>query len=301
MLNDQLNIDDVYVTSFSSTLLKEAQQQVSFLRNTVGSGGRPSANKIMYDGIKKADAPRESTTRFSPITYSKARYERIEAVIQDFNDYQLVDEKDLERVICDPKSAQMMEMVQAMNRKQDDVIYRSIVDDYTLVNADGTTSTVAIPSSQIIEADSKSLTLEKIDEGIQILQENYAMTAGSHVSLIANAKAYRGLVTANPEVRNAEYAGTPGIKLTAMGASMGTGGVNEIVQYEPLDIISDEAYCLLVVRDGVMFDVPRSVKTTIVKETGLNDHPYQLGITAGMSGSRVKNTHVVIIKCLNTI
>ncbi|NBC18277.1 MAG: hypothetical protein GVY18_13280 [Bacteroidetes bacterium] len=126
----------------------------------------------------------ERTTRHQDTPVNDAPHSRRLVTPGDYDWGDLVDREDKLRLLIEPESNYMRAARNALGRKLDDVIIAAMGGNAQSKAADGTLTNVALPAGQKVGVQfgtagtDAGLTLDKILEGIRILQNNEAWEDG---------------------------------------------------------------------------------------------------------------------------
>ena len=160
-------ITTAFVNQFSSNVTMLSQQMGSLLRNTVDVE-TINGEKAFFDQVGSAAAV-QRTTRNADTPIMETPHARRMVSLKDFEYADLVDDQDKIRMLIDPTSTYARAAAAAMGRAMDDEIIAAF-NANALTGKTGATST-ALPSSQQIAHGSAGLTIAKLVEAKQKLDE----------------------------------------------------------------------------------------------------------------------------------
>jgi len=160
-------ITTAFVNQFSSNVTMLSQQMGSLLRSTVDVE-TINGEKAFFDQVGSAAAV-QRTTRNADTPIMETPHARRMVSLKDFEYADLVDDQDKIRMLIDPTSTYARAAAAAMGRAMDDEIIAAF-NANALTGKTGATST-ALPSSQQIAHGSAGLTIAKLVEAKQKLDE----------------------------------------------------------------------------------------------------------------------------------
>ena len=161
-------ITTAFVNQFSSNVQLLSQQMGSVLRNTVDIE-TVNGEKAFFDQVGSTAAV-EKTTRNADTPLVETPHERRMVTMSDYEYATLIDDQDKIRLLIDPTSTYARAAAAAMGRKMDDVIIAAMFGD-AKTGKDGSTTT-SFPAGNQIAAASGGLTIAKLVEAKQKLDEN---------------------------------------------------------------------------------------------------------------------------------
>ncbi len=163
------SVDIAFVQEFNANVIHLAQQKGSRLRNFV----RTKTLKAKSGHFERlaSGAMFKRTSRHQDTMIGNLAHSRRRVVLDDYERGELVDEEDDIKLLIDPDNEYAMALGNAAGRQIDDVIIAALTAAATNVAADETTSTTALPSTQMITAGAAGLTLAKIIEASKLLNQ----------------------------------------------------------------------------------------------------------------------------------
>lgn len=293
---------DRFLNLFTDNLLNELQQEGSRLINLfpkeMAKGQKTYVDKI---GVTTSH---QKTSRLQDITPDEETYERRLVTFQTHFAAYTPDINDLMDMVQDPTSDILRNMGFQLGRKMDEIIMTAL-GGTAVVQTNGSTSNVTLPSGQLIavsditydldlSAGDKGLTPGKLMLAQKLLKQNYAMgdfvviaPAGQLANVLAHARASSGdYVTARP-LQSAGFE----------PALAGYLGMN-YVQYEEtgIDSNSDEKV-FVVARNALKVLERQPLVTKLAPRVDKVGHPQQLHSFFDMGATRMYEEAVVQIAC----
>ena len=293
---------DRFLNLFTDNLLNELQQEGSRLINLfpkeMAKGQKTYVDKI---GVTTSH---QKTSRLQDITPDEETYERRLVTFQTHFAAYTPDINDLMDMVQDPTSDILRNMGFQLGRKMDEIIITAL-GGTAVVQTNGSTSNVTLPSGQLIavsnitydldlSAGDKGLTPGKLMLAQKLLKQNYAMgdfvviaPAGQLANVLAHARASSGdYVTARP-LQSAGFE----------PALAGYLGMNYI-QYEEtgVDGNSDEKV-FVVARNALKVLERQPLVTKLAPRVDKVGHPQQLHSFFDMGATRMYEEAVVQIAC----
>jgi hypothetical protein len=291
-----VNIPNLYVQQFATTVQLLLQQKGSKLRQSVMSGTHVGKQASPVDQIGSVDMV-PVTGRFQPMGRVDAAVDRRWVFPSDFDLPQLLDSFDKLRLLIDPTSSYVQNAVYAAGRQIDKLIISAINGaNYTGVN--GTTS-IAFPSGQQIAANfgasgNVGLTVSKLREARRILMAGnldlddpmnqlYApIGAQQHDNLLAEA-----------QVINMDYNDRP---VLVEGKITRFLGINFI--HTELNQVSGSSTLVPVyAKSGMYLGIWGDISTSISKRNDLQGEPYQAYAYLTAGATRLEEKKIVQIAC----
>lgn len=294
---------DRYLDLFNANLSMELQQEGSRLGN-IFMRERLNGNKSYFDKIG-ITTTHQKTARLQDINPDEETYERRLLTFQTHYAAYTPDINDLMDMVSDPTSELLRNMAHSLGRKMDSIIMDAIAGN-AVVQTNGATANVALPSSQIIavsditfdldlSAGDKGLTPGKLMKAVKILKQNYVGSsdfvviapAGQLANVLAHARASSGdYVTARP----LESAGFE----PALAGYLGLNFIN----YEEtgVDSNSDERV-FVVARNALKVGERQPLTTKLAPRVDKVGHPQQLHSFFDAGAVRMYEEAVVQIAC----
>ncbi len=161
-------ITKAFVDQFRANVVHLAQQKVSKLWKYVQLKENVKGKAVFFEQIGRSEM-RDVATRHADSPQMDTPHDRRKAtmVTSDWGD--LIDKSDAIRSLIDPASAYTMSAAMAVGRRKDKhIIDASIGISYS--GESGTTQ-IALPAAQIIAADNVGLTIAKVKQAKEIMDE----------------------------------------------------------------------------------------------------------------------------------
>lgn len=156
----------VYVEQFSNTFKTLAQQSRSILESAVERDTDIVGETKNIDFIGKREA-KQRVNRINPTPINPQTYFRRKLHTAPYDDGDIMVQSDKIRMLADPQSPVMQEMVKAMNRAKDRVIYNAM-----LGYAETKEGMVALPNTQTILHGDTGITKAKMIHAFTLFQHN---------------------------------------------------------------------------------------------------------------------------------
>ena len=160
-------ITTAFVNQFSANVTMLSQQMGSLLRSAVDVE-TINGEKAFFDQVGQAAAV-QKTTRNSDTPIMETPHARRQVSLKDFEYADLVDDQDKIRMLIDPTSTYAQAAAAAIGRAMDDEIISALLGSSN-TGKTGSTS-VALPAAQKIAHGSAGLTIAKLVEAKQKLDE----------------------------------------------------------------------------------------------------------------------------------
>jgi hypothetical protein len=161
-------ITTAFVNQFSSNVQMLSQQMGSLLRNAVDVE-TVNGEKAFFDQVGSAAAVLR-TSRHADTPLIDTPHSRRMVTMSDYEYADLIDDQDKVRLLVDPTSTYSRAAAAAMGRAMDDVIISAALGT-ALTGKDGGTSTSFATATNQIAAGATGLTLAKLIEAKEILDE----------------------------------------------------------------------------------------------------------------------------------
>ena len=160
-------ITTAFVNQFSANVTMLSQQMGSLLRSAVDVE-TINGEKAFFDQVGQAAAV-QKTTRNSDTPLMETPHARRQVSLKDFEYADLIDDQDKIRMLIDPTSTYARAAAAAIGRAMDDEIISALIGS---ANTGKTgSSSVALPAAQKIAHGSAGLTIAKLVEAKQKLDE----------------------------------------------------------------------------------------------------------------------------------
>lgn len=290
------------VLQFKDNLRHQVQQKGSRLLGAVSV--EPITGEAHHFEILGKSTARLKSDRHGEATASDILHTRRRVTIQDFYDMIWLDKEDKIRMLIDPTSKYSQAISFGLGRKIDELVYDAALGNATEVTdiSAGTTSTVALPSTQVVDEDTgaadSNLNFEKLNETLRLFRGN-EVDDSEQLSFILNADALHALL-AESEIQNID---TNSVRPLVNGQINSFMGFN-FIRYEDLDgtadgTDTDPVDCIAFAKSGMGFAMGQDIMTEIERR---NDRHYLTQVYASMTGGcvRIEDEKVVKIECVQS-
>ncbi len=276
------SVDNAFVESFKSNILMLCQQQPSRLRSTVDSMTvKSEVANVERLGTTEAveKTVRHLVTPILDSPHSRRRFGMSDWVWAD-----LIDEQDEIRMLISPKSSYAQAAAYAMNRQYDRLIIAAASGDST----DGDGVAVPLPASQKIAAGATGMTIDKVLEAKQILDEAECPSEGRY--MVVSAQQMTDMLNTT-EVTSIDFNSVRALTTGSMSSFLGF----QWIQTELLDKAGDTT-CLAYQKSAIRLGVGQDTKTRIDPRPDVSyANQVFLNFTAGCT--RLEEEKLVEIHC----
>ncbi|MFZ9585588.1 MAG: phage capsid protein [Pseudohongiellaceae bacterium] len=237
----------------------------------------------------------ERTTRYDDIVPKDPVHTRPWVYPRTFDASMFLDSFDQMRMLSDPKSKYVVNVVAAMGRKQDDEAIRAFFDARNIGETGSTSSN--FPSAQQVGVNTggtgSGLNVEKLQEAIQKLEEAEVDLDREQLYCVITPKQKRNLMN-EIEVTSGDF-----FKGQVMSTRSVSGflSINFIVSNRLLLDGSGYSRIPLYVPSGMMFCQWDGVKTDVSQRKDKRGLPWQCYGEVTSGAVRVEDGRVVEIKC----
>jgi len=189
-----------FIKQYDGRLHMVLEQEGSKLMGTVRNEAMNS-KAAHFDRLGNVEAMIK-TVRHSVSEQTDTPHSRRQLTMTDYFVKDFIDKEDKLRMIIDPTSPYAVKQAHAIGRSMDNVIITALNGNATAVDESDATSSVALPSTQIIDEDfgtaDSNITVEKIIEAKRLLmkipgalneQGILVMNASAHAALLNIEKA----------------------------------------------------------------------------------------------------------------
>lgn len=293
-------INKAFVQQFSNNLIHLAQQRGSRLMSTV-MNERVVGKYAHFDRLGSTAAVLR-TTRHGETPIIDTPHSRRRVILADYHWGELIDDQDKVRMLIDPKSAYAQAGAWAMGRAMDEVIRDAATGSAASIDSADASSTVALPSTQIVDEDFGSadtnLTLEKLIEAKRILTRNDIMM-DEPLYFVYNASAQAALLNLT-EVGSADYNSVKALVRGEINTFLGF----EFVMYNHLNgtadgTDTDPVKCLAYAKSGIGLGLGQDIKVRMGEDAS---REFNTRIYASMSlgAVRVEEEKVVEVQVVQS-
>lgn len=195
-----------FVKQFDTDLRMLAQQKDSRLSKAATDRGTITGSSFTANRLAKSDKTPQRNVRFGDTVWSTPDHSTRIALMRDYYDALPVDRFDEPKVLANPAAGgYMANLHSGWNRRTDDIIYRALIDDALAQATETTTTTVALPSSQIIVDGGTAFTKAKLLTARKIFRANEADAhAGEELFIIYTADMLEDIL-ADTTLTSADY------------------------------------------------------------------------------------------------
>lgn len=294
-----IQVNNAFVQQFSDNIILLSQQKGSKLLDLVMQ--KPITGKYAhFDRIGAVEA-RQKTSRHADVVYTDTPHSRRRVGIEDFYAVDLVDKEDDIRMLVDPRNIYAQNIAFALGRKIDDLILAAATGNSTAVDSDDASSTVALPSSQVVGEDegtaNSNLNLEKLIAAKKILDNNDV--DDEERIIVVNPSAVAALL-AIEKVTSSDYAAIKALVAGEINTYMGfrfvkstrLRGTADGTDTDPMQVVA-------FLRSGIGFALGQNVQ---VRMDELPAKHYSTQVYASMTGGavRIEEEKVVKIECVQS-
>ena len=165
-----LEVPSAFTVAFDNAVLHLAQQQGSRLRNSVRRKPGVRGQSVWFEQVGKG-AAKKVVSRHRPTPQVSRPHQSSRALIEDFEEGDLVDDLDRTKMEFDAAAVYVQSIAFSLGRSIDDIIITAALGSATRAVAgidkeDSTNwSTVALPAGQKIAAGGTGLTRAKLVQG----------------------------------------------------------------------------------------------------------------------------------------
>lgn len=290
------NIPTHFVQEFADKLDLLAQQTKSKLESAVMSGmhiGEQASPVDQYGQIEML----ENNERFSEMPRVDAPSTRRWVIPTDYDLPQMVQPKDLLRVLQDPKATLQRAAVAAANRKKDLVILQGLLNSNNTGKTGSTSTPITYSVSVNTGGTASKLNVAKIRAAKLQLQQNDVDLEGDELYLAVNAAAHDALLNEVQIVSKDYNAARDGAPVMKEGKIERFLGVN-IISLERIFTGTDDAagtssLCVMWAKSGAYLGKWRDISVDVRERGDLRDIPTQIYLKQTIGGTRLDEAKVV--------
>ncbi len=294
-------ITTAFVQQFSDNILLLAQQRGSRLRETV-LNKQITGDAAYFERIGPTSA-QVRTTRHGNSPQVDSAHSRRRVTLLDYEWGDLIDKQDEIRLLIDPQSSYAMNAAFAMGRAMDDSIIASATGLATSVASSLTasTSTVALPSSQIVDEDfgtsNSNLTIAKLIEAKRILARNEVDTENDELTFVYNASALAALLNTT-QATSADYNTVKALVRGELDTFMGFKFVRtERILGTPDGTDTSPVLCLAFAKSGIGLAVAQDIAVRIQERPDKSFATYVYAMMT-IGATRIEEAKVVQVECV---
>jgi hypothetical protein len=290
------NIPTHFVQQFADTLALLAQQEKSKLETTVDSGMHIGEQASPVDQWGKI-AVSENNERFTEMPRVDAPLDRRWVIPTDFDLPQLVQNKDLIRMLTDPRSIMARDAIAAFNRQKDTTILQGLL----LGNQTGKTGTTVTQIANSVSVNTggaaSKLNVSKVREAKRILMANDVDVQGEELYFVVNAAAHDALLNEIQVVSkdyNVARDGMPVMKEGLIDRFLGFNFIHcERVFTGTDDAAGTSSACVAYAKSGAYLGKWQDITTDVRERPDLRDIPTQIYVKATFGATRLDEAKVV--------
>lgn len=281
-------VTEAFVTQWGSNFMHLAQQKVSRLERTVTVQRNVVGVAATFNRIGKT-AAQKKTTRHGDTPLIETPHSTRFADLSDYEWADLVDQLDKKKMLADPTSEYLAAGISAMNRSKDEVIVAAMFASAR----SGTSSTVALPATQIIAAGGTGLTKAKLIQAKKMFRVNEMdAEAGQELFIAYTGEQLEDMLN-QTEVTSSDYNNVKALIEGTIKRWMGF----EWVPTELLPKVSTTRKVPAWAKASVGLAIGDEIKTRLTERA---DKSYSLQPFASMSlgAVRIEDEGVVEIDCV---
>lgn len=242
-------------------------------------------------------AARRRTSRHSDTPRMDTPHSRRRVTVEDFDWADLIDQEDKVRTLNEFTSPYQMNAAMAMGRAMDEVIVDALLG--TAYTGETGSTSVALPSSQLVAAASTGLTIAKLLSTKEIL-DGEDVPAEGRIILLTTQQVSDLLNTT--EVKSSDYNTVKALAQGELDTFMGF----KFVQVDGLRIDgtkllpvngSSARRCIAFQRDGALLAVGRDMQARISERADKN-YATQVFTSMTIGATRMEEDRVVEIDCV---
>lgn len=280
-------INTAFVNQFSSNVQMLSQQMGSLLRGAVDVE-TINGEKAFFDQVGAAAAI-QRTSRNGDTPLITTPHSRRQVTLKDFEYADLIDDQDKIRMLIDPTSTYARAAAAAIGRAMDDEIITALGGSAN-TGQTGSTS-VALPAGQKIAVASAGLTIAKLVEAKQKLDEA-SVDPSIQRYIVCSPKQISDLLN-NTTVTSADY---NTVRALATGSISDFVGFRFIVSNRLGVDSSSDRLCYAWAMDGVKLAVGKE-PTSRIEERADKSYATQVYYCSSFSATRMEEEKVVEIAC----
>lgn len=222
------------------------------------------------------------------------------AYMSDFDRLLVVDAFDVPKLAADPTYKFTGLLTDAANRRKDKTIYRALVDTVTQKSTETTTTTVALPSTQIILAGATTFTKAKIIYARSLFRQNEADEEnGEELFMLFDDNVVRQVLS-DTTLTSADYMAVQMLQDGKVGTNwMGF----KWIPYQALDNGAGgvlEARTVAYAKSAVHYGTGIETKTRVGENTQKRGHPVEAYAWMSLGAGRQDEKKVVAIDFLRS-
>lgn len=283
------DITQAFVKQWDDTIRLQTQQKESRLASTVFDKGSITGESFTANRFAALEDTPEKTTRHGDTVWSTPNHSTRVAIMRDFYQALPIDRADEPKVLANPNGAYMQSLINAWNRKQDNIIFQALIGN-SRTKED---ALVALPATQTILHGSAALTKAKLITAKKTFRKNEADEQnGEELFMVYNADMLEDILT-DTTLTSADYMA---VKMLQEGNVSGKWLGFSWVAYENINlgvigtgIASTVAYAKSALHRGTGFVEGKS------QRRGDKQDAMQVSMAASFGAVRVEEEKVVRI------
>lgn len=295
------NLPTHYIQQYGNTTALLAQQLVSKLESTVMSGSHVGDSASPVDQYGKLEAV-DSTAiaRFSAIVHQQAPLDRRWVLPTDWHIPQIIDKRDILRIITDPKAPEAKLAVAGLKRQTDRLILNAIAGT-AQTGVRGATATT-FPAGQTVGVSFgvalSKLGVLKMREAKRILEANDIMTELEEVTLVCSPTDHDALLAdilvTSSDYNSDAYVLKEGRVIRFLGMNIIT---SNLLGTGTDDLAGTSRPCYVYCKSGMYLGKWADVTVDVRERADLISLPWQILTQMTAGATRLQETTAVRIWC----
>lgn len=289
-------IDTALVKSYHSNIQILSQQRGSRLAAYVRRESQ-HAKDDFYDRLD-ATAAVEKTGRHQDTPLVSTPHDRRKVSLRDFRLADLIDKEDRVRMLADPTSPYVINMVNALGRAKDQVIIDAAFG--TALSGETGGTSVTFPASQEVvvnyvetgaQTDS-NLTIGKLRKAASIIKSNEAVEDGEPLIAVV-AQAQIDALLRTTEVTSGDYNTVKALQAGTVDSFMGFKFVRTELLAKDANNVRD---CIFYAMSGLLLATAIEIETRVTERSDKN-YAVQAFARGSFGATRMEEKKVVRVKC----
>lgn len=278
-----------YAVKFTDDFMLLAQQRESRLAMAVRDDPTFLEGKYGYFDRIAPTTGQSVTSRHAPTPSNPIEHSRRRIIRTTYNTADMIDRRDIRRMMKNPQSAYLQSMVAWAMRTKDDVIIAAANGSAYSIDEDESATEVALPSAQKIAVGGTRLTYSKLNQAREILDA--AEIYDEDRFLIITAKQETDLLNIT-EIKSRDFNERPVIRDGKVDRIMGFN----VIRTERLTSSGGSRLCLAFARSaiGLAADARPLVRVT---EESTRSYNWQLYLEFEAGATRIEDERLVQIAC----
>lgn len=291
---------------FSNELVQDVQQKGSRLGECV-TLETVRGQQAHFDKLGAASSYKK-TERGQLKTFQDESYERRLITFETVSSDKLMDKTDTLDMVNHRPGDLIQSMAYELGRQKDLIIKRAIEGTAT-VQANGTTSNIAIPANQKIAVNDHTfdplsgtndigLTPFKLRNALKKLKETYAVDEMSEEVIVVGSANVLMQLTTFQEVISADFRSTRPVESPGLIGAGLQGYLNlNYIAYEEFDNIGSDEAVYVFPKSAIKLGVRKPMSVEMLKDPSRVGNPMTLSATQDMGAVRFFEEKVVQIAC----